>query len=95
MMKDVVEATCLGEYRLLLTFEDGARRETDISLLVPFDGVFEPLKDEAYFCKVRVDPDSGTIVWPNGADICPDVLYSESAPHQADTEGVGARGIGH
>jgi Protein of unknown function (DUF2442) len=75
LTKDVIGVSCLGAYRLLLTFEDGQRREVDIAALVPFDGVFAPLRDESYFRRVRIDPDSGTIVWPNGADICPDVLY--------------------
>ncbi|MEK6644283.1 MAG: DUF2442 domain-containing protein [Planctomycetota bacterium] len=74
-MRDVIDVA-LGEgHRLILTFEGGERREVDVRLLVPFDGVFEPLKDDAYFRQVRVDPDVGTIVWPNGPDICPDVLY--------------------
>jgi hypothetical protein len=33
------------------------------------------LKDSSYFAQVRVDPELGTIVWSNGADIDPDVLY--------------------
>ncbi len=76
MPRDVVEVQTLGGYRLLLTFEGGERREVDISKLVPFDGVFAPLKDESYFRQVRINPDVGTIVWPNGADFCPDVLFS-------------------
>ena len=28
--------------------------------------------------RVRVDPDIGTLVWPNEVDFCPDVLYSEA-----------------
>jgi hypothetical protein len=34
------------------------------------------LQDERFFRQVRADRELGTIVWPNGADVCPDVLYS-------------------
>jgi len=78
MNKDVTKVECLGGTHLRLTFEDGERREVDIARLVPFDGVFEPLNDPAYFRQVTVNPDIGTIVWPNGADLCPDVLFTES-----------------
>ena len=33
-------------------------------------------RDEREFAPVRVDPESGTIEWPDGVDLCPDVLYS-------------------
>ncbi|MCI0698730.1 DUF2442 domain-containing protein [candidate division KSB1 bacterium] len=36
-------------------------------------GIFEPLKDPDYFSRVELW--EGTIRWPNGADVCPDVLY--------------------
>ncbi len=39
-------------------------------------GVFAPLRDPAYFARVRVNPDLGTICWPNDADWDPLVLYS-------------------
>lgn len=80
MSKDVINVKCIGDYRLCLTFEGGERREVDMATLVPFDGIFAPLKDPAYFRQVRVEPDVGTIVWPNGADICPDVLCETGRP---------------
>lgn len=30
-----------------------------------------------YFRQVTINPDSGPIYWPNGADIDPDVLHSQ------------------
>ena len=80
MIRDVTEVECLEGCRLQLTFDNGERREVDVAALVPFDGVFVELQDDAYFRRVRVDPDVGTIVWPNGADLCPDVLYERSRP---------------
>ncbi len=35
---------------------------------------FEPLLEAAYFRKVKVDQVLGTILWPNGDDVCPDDL---------------------
>lgn len=83
MAHDVTGVQCLGGRRLMLPFDSGERREADIGAWVSFHGVFEPLKDESYFRKVRVDPDVGTIVWPNGADVCPDVLYERSRAVEA------------
>ena len=80
MSKDVIEVECAGDCRLIRTLEGGERREIDIAALVPWDGIFAPLKDPAFFRQVRVDPEVGTIVWPNSADICPDVLYERSGP---------------
>lgn len=39
--------------------------------------MFEPLKDLSLFAQVKVDPDLGTIAWPNGADLAPDALYEK------------------
>lgn len=51
--------------------------DLDLARLIEFRGVFEPLADPHEFAKVRVDPELGTIAWPNGADLDPDVLYAE------------------
>jgi hypothetical protein len=67
----------LGDYRLELGFTDGLRREVDLQdRIAGRGGVFRPLADLDFFRQVQVEPEAGTIVWPNGVDLCPDVLYS-------------------
>ncbi|MCX6645933.1 MAG: DUF2442 domain-containing protein [bacterium] len=75
MLRDIVEVPHLGGYRVFLRFDDVVSGELDLSSLISFDGVFEPLKDVSYFAKVAVHPELGTIFWPNGADLDPVVLY--------------------
>ena len=76
MLKDIVAVRPLEGHQLYLRFEDGVEGVVDLSKHISFDGVFEPLKDRTYFEQVRVDPELGTVCWPNGADLDPDVLYS-------------------
>ena len=76
MLNDVVSVQPLDDYRLRLQFEDGVEGVVDVADLIEFAGIFAPLKDRAYFVQVAVNPDMGTICWPNGADIDPDVLYA-------------------
>lgn len=78
MLVDVIDVRPLDAYRLRLTFEDGVEGDVDITKLVTFTGVFAPLAEQHYFRQVAVNPDSGTVCWPNGADIDPDVLYSQA-----------------
>lgn len=77
MPQEVVQVAPVAGTRLLLAFRSGERRQVDVAAIVPFDGVFAPLADDSYFRFVTVNPDIGTIVWPNGADLCPDVLYAQ------------------
>ena len=78
----VKEVRVLGGYRVELLFEDGLRGTVDLtSHVVGRGGVFGPLQDPAYFANVQVDPELGTLVWPNGADFCPDVLYEWAKGH--------------
>lgn len=65
----------LGGYRLRLGFSDGKVKDVDLESEL-WGPVFEPLRDPGYFSQVRVDPEARTIVWPNGADLAPDFLYS-------------------
>ena len=56
-------------------FTDGTEAVLDLDPL--FRGpIFEPLReDRAQFEAMQVDPELGTLVWQNGADLCSDVLY--------------------
>ncbi len=76
MLIDVIDVCVLDDYQLDLRFEDGAQGIVDVADLVRFTGVFAPLRSHDYFRSVRVDAELGTVTWPNGADLDPDVLYS-------------------
>jgi hypothetical protein len=67
----------LDGYRLELTFSDGVRGTVDLTnRITGREGIFKALTDPAFFRQVRVNHDFGTIVWPNEADFCPELLYS-------------------
>ena len=69
----------LHDYRLALTFSNGEQGEIDLrDRVVGRGGVFQPLEQIAFFKQVAVEPESGTLVWPNGVDLDPDVLYSKT-----------------
>lgn len=85
-MSEIVHVTdveALGGHRLSLRFADGAEGELDFST-ESWHGVFAPLEDPAYFARVEVDEELGTIIWPNGADVAPETLHrwiTESREH--------------
>ena len=70
----------LGGHRLRLTFADGVVGDVDLAarFTATRGPMLEPLRDIDYFAKVTVDPDLGTVVWPNGADLAPEVLREEA-----------------
>ncbi len=81
MLAQVMSAEPLDKYRLQLRFDDGSEGIVEIAKLIRFAGVFEQLRDENYFRTVAVNPEFGTVVWPNGADLDPLVLWSEVTGH--------------
>jgi Protein of unknown function (DUF2442) len=72
----VTEVEPLTGFMLRLTFTDGLVREVDLSKDL-WGPMAEPLQDPGYFARVRVDPELGTVVWPNGYDLDPDVLHGD------------------
>ena len=80
MLRDVVSVQALDNYRLQVKFEDGVEGIVDLTQSVSFTGVFAPLRDPEQFASVRVDPELGTVCWPSGADLDPEVLYGVATP---------------
>lgn len=76
----------LEGFRVRLEFTDGTDKEIDLEPYLR-GPVFEPLvNDPLMFCSVRVDERMGTIMWDNGADIDPDVLYYGLKPAWMEME---------
>ncbi len=74
MFLHVISVFYLEDYRLRLEFNDGVLKDVDLTNEL-YGEVFEPLKDVELFGQVAVNPDIGTIAWPNGADFAPEFLY--------------------
>jgi len=77
MSHTVIAVKPLPSYKLLLTFENGENRIFDVTPYLSL-GVFAELKDVSLFNAVRISFD--TVEWQNGADLCPDLLYTDSLP---------------
>lgn len=59
-------------YKISITFNDNKTKIVDAEPYLK-KGVFLPLRDHNFFKQVKVI--GNTLVWPNEADFCPDVLY--------------------
>ena len=70
----VASFTLGDEYIIRVKFDDDTERSVDFGPIL-YGPVFGPLRDPARFKEVELDPDLGALVWPNGADIEPMVLY--------------------
>ncbi|MCC6606736.1 MAG: DUF2442 domain-containing protein [Anaerolineae bacterium] len=74
----VNKAEPLEGYSMRIFFEDGSEKVIDLEKFLHgpiFDSIRE---DPEQFQDVSIE--GGTIAWPNGADIDPDVLYYDLTP---------------
>ena len=76
----VAGVAVVGDHVLRLLFTDGMAGDVDFSA-ERWTGVLEPLNDSAYFARVTVDPEAGTIAWPDGIDLAPEPLYEQACAH--------------
>jgi hypothetical protein len=65
----------LGARALSITFSDGLVRELDFATVLP--DVLASIDNDESFAAVVVDPIAGTVAWPNGIGLDPDVLHGD------------------
>lgn len=74
----------IHDFVVLVNFTNGTEREINLE---PFlrGKVFEKIRQSpSVFQAMKIDERMGTIVWENGADIDPDVLYYGLKPAWAE-----------
>jgi hypothetical protein len=77
----VTDVEHLGGRALRVTFSDGLVRELDFASKLP--GVLATIDDDVVFAGASLDTVAGTVCWPNGIDLDPDVLHGDHAPASA------------
>ncbi len=82
----VLEVVPVEDFRARLTLTDGSRVERDLAWLL-LGPIFEPVRSNpAFFHQVRIE--AGTLVSPNAADLCPDVVICGGPPRAERHTGV-------
>lgn len=77
---DVTSVEVLHDRVVRLGFSDGCTGVVDLAPKLKGPVFRRIVRDDDYFRQVRIDPEIGTIVWPNGADLAPEILYAEAVP---------------
>jgi len=79
MFPRITHVQHVRDYVLHLKFTTDEEADIDLGPRIRGrGGVFSLLEEIDYFARVTVDPEAQTLVWPNGVDLDPDVLYSEA-----------------
>ena len=77
-----------ADYKLRLHFNNGEVLLFDVRPYLD-KGIFQELRDPAYFRSVRVDHEA--VSWPHEQDFSPETLYLRSCPVESGAAGDGKR----
>lgn len=78
----VVGVAILRPHVMRLLFDDGVVRDVQYTPRQGRGSLITPLDDADYFASVTVDAEAGTVVWPNGLDLAPEVLHGDHEPQE-------------
>lgn len=87
IMLEVAKAEYIEEYRIQITFNNGASGVVDLKDAL-WGAMFEKLKDYNIFRTFEVSDVVHTIRWENDADLAPEYLY-EKMVEQSTVNGHG------
>lgn len=79
-MVDITDVKVLTDRVVQLEFSDGTSRVVDLTPFLWGPAFKDIATDDGMFAQVKSDPETGTIGWPNGADLDPDVLHGDFEP---------------
>ncbi|MGD7036138.1 DUF2442 domain-containing protein [Methylotuvimicrobium buryatense] len=85
MILHITDVVYLDDYRIKLVFNDGLSGVADLRNAL-WGEMFEPLLDPNNFSQIRLNPELGTVSWPNGADLAPEFLYTLIQPKNEPNE---------
>jgi hypothetical protein len=84
-MHRVTECKASRDYRLWLKFEDGLEGSVFLGDLLELVA-FRSWRDADQFCRVVVDRKAATVVWDDGIQFDPDILYQDLLSSRAAKE---------
>ena len=74
---EIIGAKWIKGYAVQITFNDLRKGTVDLKKYLG-RGIFKELTKIENFKRFKVDAEMGTLSWPNGADIAPEVLYQDA-----------------
>lgn len=79
MLHTIKKIEYVEDYKLKLTFNDKKQKIVNLKKFSNSEPgtVFYPFRDLDFFKSYKLNSRLGTIVWPNGVDLCPDSLYMQ------------------
>lgn len=72
-----IDVKPLGDYELLITFQNGEKKIFDAKSILSLP-LYQPLKNKGFFNLAKAD--GMCIFWDEDIDLCPDMVYSDSRP---------------
>ncbi len=78
MYHDIIDVKYLGGYKLEITFENKKKGTVDLKHYIKKQGIFKRFANMKYFKQFYIDKELGVLCWPDGLDIAPETIYSET-----------------